>query len=224
MSSQAPLSLETNAHDYEQYRALSMSAVASLVLGLISIVGLAFPALLVIPLGGTLFGFYALHSVRKKSAELTGSGLALTGTILCGVFFMSGLTLATVIYLTEVPEGYQRISFLELQPDAERPHVPVSSRALELDGQKVFVKGYIYPGDRRENLKQFVLVPDMKTCCFGGQPKLTDMIEVSLRDPLTTDWAPTRRKLSGVLKVDTRKKPVSGLDGVYYQLEADRIQ
>ena len=68
------------------------------------------------------------------------------------------------------------------------------------------------------------MVPDMKTCCFGGQPALTDMIEVTLRDPLRVDFSYTRRQLGGILKVTPYKKAVSGLDGVYYQLDADYVK
>jgi hypothetical protein len=64
----------------------------------------------------------------------------------------------------------------------------------------------------------------MGTCCFGGQPKLTDMIQVTLADPLRIKYSYQRRKLAGVLKVDRRLKPISGLKGVYYQLEADYVK
>ena len=64
----------------------------------------------------------------------------------------------------------------------------------------------------------------MKTCCFGGQPKLTDMIEVTLRDPRRVNFSYARRRLAGILKVDPRLKPISGLQGVYYQLDADHVK
>ena len=87
------------------------------------------------------------------------------------------------------------------------------------------MKGYVHPGvDRRRGIRQFILVPDMKTCCFGGQPKLTDMIEVTLSDPHRVNFSYTRRKLAGVLKVTPFKKTVTGLDGVYYQLDADYVK
>ena len=61
----------------------------------------------------------------------------------------------------------------------------------------------------------------MGTCCFGGQPKLTDMVEIILDDPLRTSWSTRRRRLGGTLMVDTRKKPISGLDGVYYVMKVN---
>ena len=88
----------------------------------------------------------------------------------------------------------------------------------------MFIKGFVYPGDRKEGLSSFILVPDRGTCCFGGQPPLTHMIEVRLEEPNTVDYSLRMRKLGGVLKVDTRKKAISGLDGVYYQLDADYVK
>jgi hypothetical protein len=64
----------------------------------------------------------------------------------------------------------------------------------------------------------------MGTCCFGGQPKLTDMIQVTLQDPLRIRFSLTRRHLGGTFRVDGRFKPISGLRGVYYQLEADYVK
>ena len=61
----------------------------------------------------------------------------------------------------------------------------------------------------------------MGTCCFGGQPKLTDMIEVTLDEPLRIEYSMRKRKLAGIFKVDTQLKAIDGLGGVYYQLQAN---
>ena len=50
------------------------------------------------------------------------------------------------------------------------------------------------------------------------------MIEVTLTDPLRTRFSFRRRKLAGILRVNTELKELSGLTGVYYQLEADYIK
>jgi len=88
----------------------------------------------------------------------------------------------------------------------------------------VFIKGYVYPDGQQYNIKRFILIPDMGTCCFGGQPKLTDMVEVTLRDPLRTVFERRKRRLAGTLSVDLRLKPVSGLGGVYYRLDAEYVR
>ena len=86
----------------------------------------------------------------------------------------------TYIYLTEVPEGYTRVHFYELQQEAGGPDQP-TEKAFEIDGQPIFLKGYIHPSSGSGLLKRFILVPDLGTCCFGGQPKSSDMIEVDAR-------------------------------------------
>ena len=63
----------------------------------------------------------------------------------------------------------------------------------------------------------------MGTCCFGGNPALTDMIEVTLQPPKHIDFSWRKRKLGGILHVDTKLKPVSGLNGVYYRLDAEYL-
>ncbi|MCP4194010.1 MAG: DUF3299 domain-containing protein [Planctomycetaceae bacterium] len=214
----------TNSAEYAQYRAVCMSAVTTLVLGIISVPAILFSNLLFLPLIGVGLGLWALRQLRRRSDELTGARMASIGLALCLVVFISGTAYSSYVYATEVPEGYSRVHFSELQPEAGS-NLPIPASAMKLNGKSVFVKGYIHPGvTRRKGIKQFVLVPDMKTCCFGGQPKLTDMIEVTLKDPLRVDYSYSQVKLAGVLKVSPYKKSVSGLDGVYYQLDADYVR
>ena len=210
--------------DVQPYRAVSKSAVSCLVVGLLSLTALMSPALLLLPAVGILVGLVALAKLRRYPAELSGRPAALIGLAFRAVLLVAGSVLHTVVYATEVPEGFQRISFVDLQPVPEAPGLPVSPKALDLNGQKVFIKGYVYPDGQQYNIKRFVLIPDMGTCCFGGQPKLTDMVEVTLRDPLRTVFERRKRRLAGTLTVDTRLKPVSGLGGVYYRLDAEYVR
>jgi hypothetical protein len=45
-----------------------------------------------------------------------------------------------------------------------------------------------------------------------------------LRDPLRVEFARRKRKLAGTLKVDGTLKPVSGLGGVAYRLDANYVR
>ncbi len=211
--------------EYLRYRSLSASAIATLAVALLGLPALAFPQLLVLPAIGTLLGLFSVVRLNRRRDELTGLRLAWTGLITSASVFVLGVGYSSYVYANEVPPGYLRISYDQLQPDPSYPQLPIPPSAFPLDGQRVFVKGYVHPGvDRRTGIQQFVLVPDMKTCCFGGQPALTDMIEVTLRDPLRVDFSYSRRKLGGILKVSNKKKGVAGLDGVYYQLDADYVR
>jgi hypothetical protein len=211
--------------EYLQYRALSLSAIITLSLAILGLPALLFSQLLALPALGTMVGLFSVVRLRRHREELTGERLAWTGLVISLVVLVGGAGYSSYVYATEVPPGYLRITYDQLQPDPAFPQFPIPPSALQLNGRRVFVKGYVHPGvDRRRGIRQFVMVPDMKTCCFGGQPALTDMIEVTLRDPLRVDFSYTRRKLGGILKVAFRKKAVSGLDGVYYQLDADYVK
>ena len=224
MSSEAATIDPAREEGFEPYRAISKAAVVSFVLSLLSVLGLYWAVFLVLALLATLLGVIGYRSVVRYPNELTGKTLAAVGTLIGGCLFVGGLAKHSYVYATEVPEGHVRISFAELQPDKNNPRMPVPPKALELDGKEIFVKGYLYPDGQKFNITRFVLVPDLGTCCFGGQPKLTDMIEVTLEEPLQTAYNMKKRKLAGELKVDMSLKPVSGVNGVYYQLKADHLR
>jgi hypothetical protein len=206
------------------YRALCKTAVVSFLLAVLSPLAFTWWWMVGVPLIGAVLALVARGRIRRYPDELTGRGLAAVSLLLNGLVAASSIAFHAGTYLTEVPPGYVRISFADLQPTKDAPHLPVPPAAVKLDGQRVFVKGYLYPDGQQYNIKRFVLIPDMGTCCFGGQPKLTDMIEVTLQDPLRVVFARRMRRLGGVLHVDTRLKPVSGLGGVYYQLDADYVR
>ena len=206
--------------DFHPYRALSKSAVFSLVLSILSLLSVLFPPALLFAMLALVFGLVSLRTFRRYPAELTGMPMAVIGTILGGAVFMGGTAYQVYNYLTELPPGYERVSFYALKAELGQPDEP-TPEAIAMNGKRVFIKGYMYPGGQGARIKRFVLVPDLGTCCFGGQPKLTHMIEVTLDGPPGIDYTWRKRKLAGTLRVDQALKRVDGLGGVYYQLIAD---
>ena len=209
----------------EQYRVLSSLAVVSFVVGLLSA---ARPVRLAVGRhphdrhrlwrGGPV-----ADSRSPGSTDRRKSGVALVGTLFSAIFLTMGWSRFAYEYATEVPPGARRISYAQLQPREESPKEIPPASAKELDGQQVFITGYVYPTSQRNGLQHFVLCRDNGTCCFGGQPKLTDMIEVTLRPPLKLDYSPRLHKLAGVFHVNTVQSS-DGLGSVLYQLEADYLQ
>ncbi|MFT5522653.1 MAG: hypothetical protein ACI9G1_002906 [Pirellulaceae bacterium] len=208
------------------YRAVSKAAVASLVLALLGVAGVLVWQFLIMPLVGVVLGIVGMSNLWKYPNELTGKPAAILGIILGLLLVVGGGAWHVFVYFTEVPDGYVRISFYDLQPTKTEVSwgMPISEKALELNGKEVFVKGYVYPDGQSQGIKRFILIPDLDTCCFGGQPSLTDMIEVTLRDPHRISYSYTCRRLGGVLRVSPHKKEIAGLDGVYYQLDADYVK
>ncbi len=213
----------SDADAYLRYRSLSLLAVAAFGTAILSIPALILPWMLPLPTISFLLAIVAIACIRRRESELAGRGLALSALLLSLVVLICGTGRAWYEYSTELPPGFIRVGWSQLQPSPDHPHLPVPPFAIELNDQEVFVKGYIYPDERGAQLKEFVLVPDLGTCCFGGQPALTDMILVTLADPLRTRYSRTKHKLAGTLRVDTQLKPVSGVDGVYYRLDARYI-
>ena len=210
--------------DLPVYRSTSRAAVMSLVLAVISLAGLVFASLLVFAVAGLLLALVGLNSIRRYPNEYSGTVPGVLGLIACGGILIGGVIYHSYVYATECPADATRVSFYELNPaDKNAPAVPPQD-AIALHGKKIFIKGYVYPDGQRDNIKQFVLIPDLGTCCFGGQPRLTDMILVTLRDPQRTAYNQRKRKLTGELKVDMHLKPIQGVTGVYYQMDAESIQ
>src|SRR4051812_31522270 len=214
-----------SAEQYEQYRALSTAAVASLILGLLSWLAILDWMLIVVPVVGTALGTYALTSVRRHRDEVTGEKLARTGLILSVLFLVLGPSWLTYEYLTEVPDGYDRISYSDLQPDPEQAGQQVPPSALDLEGKRVFIKGYVYPGREKDGIRQFLLVRDQGDCCFGGNPKITDRIQVTLAGPLRVSYQTRLFKVGGKFHVAAMDQATGGAKGgVFYHLDADYVQ
>lgn len=228
------------AHELAPYRAISRSAVISVVLAAVSfplvalaVVSMRFQVGDAVPLGmaGALFALIAgvlggmgLMTIRRYPLEYTGSGLAKLGLTGGLVLFALGSTVSAYTYATEVPEGYARVGFWELQPDPDHPELPVGPKALEIIGQKIFIKGYMHPGVASGGkVGHFILVPDMGTCCFGGQPKMTDMIEVVSPDSERIAYSTRRIKLAGTFQLHMPTQSL-GLSGVVFHLQADQVE
>lgn len=211
-------------HELQPYRSISRSAIVSVVLAVVSLLALLFPPLLVIPIVGFVLGFTSLSAIKRYPLEYTGRSVALTGTVACLLILVVGGSWHTYVYYTEVPDGYKRISFADLQPEPGRPE-PIPPLAIDMNGDPVFIKGYMHPGVASSGkVNHFILVPDMGTCCFGGQPKATDMIEVIIpKDATGVAYSTRKIKMTGTFAVAPPRKSL-GLNDVWYHLQVDSVQ
>ncbi|MFV2065832.1 MAG: DUF4190 domain-containing protein [Pirellulales bacterium] len=232
MSTPAVPYTDQRTNDALEYRAVSSSAVASLVIGLLSVIVVlsattsfqAFLSVCPIPLIGLVFGWRALSVIRRAPEEWTGRRFAVTGLLLSGGFLLAGFATASYVYATEVPEGYARISFSRLQPDerAVRRGDPVSQDILQLNGQKVFIKGYMRPSSQQFQLNEFLFVRDNNQCCFGALNKVKyfDQILVRTVGPLRVDYRVGLLRIGGILRVHPAEARL-GPGHAVFTLEAD---
>ncbi len=224
MSAELQMS-SANAVDFP-YRAVSRAAVASVIFFALATPGLIpiFSPLLGLALVGIAAALVGLRAIHRFPDEFSGAQLSRLGIVANVVLLVAGVGLHTYIYMTEVPEGYTRVKFYELQAEVGAPDGP-TAKAVEIDGDSIFLKGYIHPASGSGLLRQFILVPDLGTCCFGGQPKSSDMIEVTLMRGQTTKAGLIKKKLAGKFKLDQSPRDVADFDSdIYYRLRVDQIR
>lgn len=214
-----------------------MAAIASLVFGLTSF--LTFFAaktslsqclmMCPIPALGIILGLSSLAKIRSLPDQLSGKGLAIGGLALSLVCLVGGVSYASFIYATEVPDGYERTSFAEMRPDEieRRGNNLIPRDIMALDGKKVFIKGYMRADStpRRHNVDNFLLVRDNQQCCFGdlSSVQFFDQILVGTLDGLTTDYSTRIFRVGGRLRINP-KNLGRGVGYPVYELEADHLE
>ena len=62
----------------------------------------------------------------------------------------------------------------------------------ELDGQRIRIRGFMYPPFQETDIEKFLLARDNDICCFGRDPKIYDIIRVKMKEGTTTDYIPNR--------------------------------
>ena len=77
----------------------------------------------------------------------------------------------------------------ELSKDTTQ-HFPQWLR--KLDGQKVRMRGFMYPPFQASELVGFTLTRDTSACCFGPNPKVCYLIDVWMKKGKTTDYIENR--------------------------------
>lgn len=207
----------------EVYRSLSSSAVAACLVGIVSIIALFdFWPLKVVPVIGLVAGLMGLRQIKQMPNEYTGRKVALVGIALSAFFLIGGTTVGVLVPILEVPKDHTAINYEDLKPTPDRPNA-VPATAAELDGRKVFIKGYMFPTSHNEGIRKFLLCRDNGDCCFGGQPPSSDMVWVELNAPLETDFSTRLRHVAGTFHVagshmaDVRQE-------ILYRLDADYIK
>lgn len=237
MSTATAYETVSTGHDEDQsleYRAVHTGAMIGLVLGVASAFTLvtAFSSLdaclmvCPIPVLGIFFSLRAWSQINRQSDLYTGKTPALVGVGLSLFFLVTGLGYASYVYATEVPDGYTRISFATMRPSEveQRGNKLIPDVVVALDGQHVFIKGFIRPDSLkvRKNAKAFLLVRDNNVCCFGDLSKVNyyDQILVAMQDGLRIDYKEGTLSMGGTLRVYPQNVAL-GPGAPVFALEAD---
>lgn len=225
MSASAAMSTTDDAVDFP-YREVSRAAIASIVFFLLALPGLlqTFAPMLVLTIVGMLAAVVGWRATTQYADEFSGKPIAVVGFIANALLLIGGVIGHIYIYITEVPEGYQRVQFYELQQDPALPDMP-TEKSIAIDGTDIFLKGYIHPSSGSGVLRQFIMVPDLGTCCFGGQPRSSDMVEVTLTGGQTIKAGMTKIKLAGQFTVNRAPRVVTDFENaVFYRMRVDMIR
>ncbi len=222
----APPELPETEDPEAVYRALSTSAVLSVVFGALSWLSALHWGWGILPLLGVASALWAWRRISRTPEELSGLALAKAGLGLSLGLWAAGALCYYVVVMRDVPYGYTPITFEQLQPDPDKPGQLIAPLAVELQetDAKVFLRGYMYPGRQTTGLKKFVLVPTIGHCSFCmTRLKSTEMIHVELTGDLATRYKSTLVSVGGKLIVDP-SAAASLYGGFPYQIQADYIR
>ena len=208
--------------DEFSYRPIPPLAVVSVLLSVCALSGLLSPLGLVFALFGLVLGIVSKKQIRKAAGDLSGGWIAQLGFFSSALLLFGGAGLHVYWYQTEVPAGYQRLSFnmdiskkqFVVEDYQQKAHPDVA----KLDGQQIFLKGYMYPEGRADGIDSFILCRDNGQCCFGGQPKLYDMIAVKMERGLTARYSDSMVSVAGVFRL--RDMSQAGNLNPAYEIEA----
>ena len=207
------------------YRPIPILIPISMGFVFLSLAAAMMPELLVVPLVGAGLGLLALRQIRRSQGNFSGAGLAWGCLIAQGLMGVAFALLHTYSYATEVPPGFERVNFtadiankgfvnfngmMGIHPDVQK-----------LVDQKVMIKGYMYPTKTIDGLTSFVLCRDSGACCFGGQPKTTDMILVHMNGDNAVRYRTGLVAVAGVFRAEPTIDE-TGLQPVY-QLNCDHF-
>jgi hypothetical protein len=101
-----------------------------------------------------------------------------------------------------------------------------------LFGDRIRIRGFMYPTMRKRGLKQFVLVRDNLECCFGPGAALYDCILVTMEEGKTTEYVSNRPvAVEGEFRYEEPKGPrgevLRAPDGrplAIYQMTAEAVK
>jgi len=96
----------------------------------------------------------------------------------------------------------------------------LTPKIKELLGQRIRIRGYMFPTLKKRGLKQFVLVRDNLECCFGPGAALFDCILVHMNEGQTAEFSTRPIAVEGTFSVEE----IVGPDGAHlaiYRLDGE---
>lgn len=95
-------------------------------------------------------------------------------------------------------------------------------RLRDVSGKKVLMTGFMLPIDEVQNIKEFLLVQSLWSCCYGQPPDIHGIVRVVMPKGKTTDYFFDPLKIIGTFKVEATVMDGYCVD--IYQLHVDSIE
>ena len=101
------------------------------------------------------------------------------------------------------PSGPQTLNFEMIANYNFLPGVAVPGEVKKLDGKRFEITGYIYPTRQTRNIREFILMKDRGTCCYGPKTQWSHFLQVTIpkdKDPISYTTDPVT--VIGTFRVD----------------------
>jgi hypothetical protein len=95
-------------------------------------------------------------------------------------------------------------------------------RIKDLSGKKVLMTGFMLPIDEVQNIKEFLLVQSLWSCCYGQPPDIHGIVRVLMPKGRTTDYFFDPLKIIGTFKVEATVMDGYCVD--IYQLHVESLE
>ncbi len=95
-------------------------------------------------------------------------------------------------------------------------------KVKDLSGKKVLMSGFMLPIDEVKDIKEFLLVQSLWSCCYGQPPDINGIVRVVMPKGKTTDYFFDPLKVIGTLRVEATT--IDGYCVDIYQLEVESLE
>ena len=95
-------------------------------------------------------------------------------------------------------------------------------RVRDLSGKKVLMTGFMLPIDEVQDIKEFLLVQSLWSCCYGKPPDIHGIVRVVMPKGKTTDYVFDPLKIIGTFKVEATVMDGYCVD--IYQLHVESVE
>src|SRR5688572_17600761 len=97
--------------------------------------------------------------------------------------------------------GPDRVAWSLLSGFAYQERMTLPADVAAFNGRRVEMIGYVYPTRQTRDIKEFILMRDPGTCCYGPQRQLTHFVIVRVVAGPGVNYTPQPIVVTGTLRV-----------------------